>query len=99
MSYKLLKWNKKSSPTTQELESMFKKRNMDYYSFSNQAGYHYERHSHDYNKFLVLAKGKMKWLIEGNEEILSEGDAVVLLKNTEHEVIVIKNCECWEGHF
>ena len=99
MSHEIIRWNKSRSPAKEELELMFKKRALDFYAFSNHAGYRYAEHSHEYNKFLVMAKGRMKWVIGGREEILSRGDAVILPKNTRHEVTVLQDCECMEGHF
>ena len=99
MSYEIIRWNKGRSPGREELELTFKKRSLEFYAFSNGAGYHYAEHSHDYNKFLVMARGSMKWVIAGKEEILSPGDAVILPRNTGHEVTVLEDCECLEAHF
>ena len=99
MEVKFIRWTGESEPTTEDMEEMFKKRDMDYYSFSNEKGYIYPEHEHEYNKFLVVASGKMKWKIAGNEKILGMGDAVALPSGTSHEVEVLEDCECWEGHF
>ena len=99
MSHEIIKWTGSKSPSKEELELMFKKRNLDFYGFSNRAGYRYAEHSHDYNKFLVMAGGRMKWVIDGKEEILDEGDAVILPKGTRHEVTVLEDCACMEARF
>ena len=99
MPYEIIKWTKDSEPSGEELQLMFKNRNLDFYGFSNRSGYRYAGHSHDYDKFLVMAKGTMNWIIEGKEEILGAGDAVILPKGTIHEVLVLSDCECLEAHF
>lgn len=95
----IITWKSKSEPTFEELSKFFEDRELSYYEFENVAGYKYQKHSHDYNKFLVMARGKMKWVIDGEEYIVKKGDQIILPKNTNHEVEVLEDCTCMEGHF
>jgi len=97
----ILKWNKSTPPIIEDIEAMFQARKLNYYSFTNKPGDHYAIHDHTYDKFLAVAQGVTKWIINGQEYILKAGDAVILPKNTKHEVWIIgdEDSECLEGHF
>ena len=98
-SEQIIKWTGKKKPNKEDLDSTFKNRNLNYYRFSNSEGDHYAAHKHAYNKFLVIAKGKMKWTINGKTHVLKSGDAIVLPKDTTHEAYALEDCECMEAHF
>ena len=99
MSLEIIKWTGKFPPTQDQLHKMFEERELSYYSFMNSKSDYYNPHSHDYNKFLVMAKGEMKWIIDGKEYHFKQGDAIILPKGSVHEVTALSETECMEGHF
>jgi|SRR3989344_4148884 len=98
-SLEIIKWKNKSPPAIEDIEEMFSKRSLSNYSFSNSARDFYSAHSHSYNKFLVITKGKMRWRIDSKAHELSAGDSIVLPRGMQHEVECLTDCRCREGHF
>jgi len=49
----------------------------------------FEAHSHNYPVFVKNIYGEVKWIIDGQEIILKEQDAIYFKENTTHQVVEI----------
>jgi quercetin dioxygenase-like cupin family protein len=68
------------------------------HSWSNEPGFRYGWHSHDYHKVLVCAEGSIVFHTRDGDRPLTAGDRLDLPPGTEHAATVGSDgVTCWEA--
>ncbi len=83
------------------LEARLTAQGLAWSSWSNQPGYRYESHVHDYDKVVVATEGSITFGLVGYGVgiVLSPGERLDLPANVEHDALVgPKGVICLEAH-
>jgi len=83
------------------LEARLREQGLEPSSWSNQPGYRYERHRHDYDKVVVATEGSVTFGLVGYGVgfVLTPGERLDLPASVEHDAVVgPKGVVCLEVH-
>jgi quercetin dioxygenase-like cupin family protein len=101
MHFKIVRWERSTSPTAAELQAQLIKEGLFPYDWSNAPGDTYAPHVHDYDKVIVVIQGSITWVLpETNETFETHaGDRIELPRGTWHAAVVgPQGVMCLEGH-
>jgi len=83
------------------LEARLKAQGLELTSWSNEPGYRYAPHAHDYDKVIVATEGSITFGLTGYGVgiVLTIGERLDLPANVEHDAVVgAKGVTCLEAH-
>ncbi len=103
MQFKIVHWDRLTSPTPTELQTQLLKEGLFPYEWSNAPGDTYAPHAHNYDKVIVVVRGSITWALGvpvANQTIETQaGDRIELLRGTIHAAEVgPQGVTCLEGH-
>jgi hypothetical protein len=90
-----------SSVDRATLESRLRAEGLEVSFWSNQPGYRYDCHSHDYDKVVVAAEGSVTFGLAGYGVgfVLAAGERLDLPAHVEHDAVVgPRGVGCLEAH-
>ncbi|HTP07713.1 MAG TPA: cupin domain-containing protein [Anaerolineae bacterium] len=101
MQFKIICWDRSTSPTLVELQEQLIKEGLFPYDWSNAPGDVYASHVHDYDKVIIVMQGSITWVLpETNQTFETHaGDRIDLPRGTWHAAEVgPQGVMCLEGH-
>jgi quercetin dioxygenase-like cupin family protein len=92
----IIRWQEQALPSEGDLRQRMQQEGLSPYSWSNDPGFTYAVHSHDYEKVLYCVGGSIRFVLpdqrdtQGSELAvdLAPGDCLILPPATRHSAIV-----------
>jgi quercetin dioxygenase-like cupin family protein len=84
--------------TNDEAEAVFAVEGLTPHVWSNESGYEYGWHQHDYHKVLVCVTGSITFHLRGEDREIRAGERLDLPPQTDHAATVgPRGVTCWEA--
>ncbi len=93
MEVKIERWNKKEKPDLEDIENNYKKNNINYHLFFAFPGPMQPDPAVDYEQTKMVVNGTIKFVVEGKEFILKDGDSITIPKDKEYKFGVVDGYE------
>ena len=101
MEFRLVRWERATPPSENELRQIYAREGLSPYAWSNGPGDAYDAHTHGYHKVLYVVEGSITWILpESGQEIEARpGDRLDLPRGTLHAALVgPQGVVCLEAH-
>lgn len=101
MELKVVRWERATQPTENELRELYQNEGLKPYSWSNAPGDTYPAHQHSYHKVIYVLRGSITWILpdEGRVIETGAGDRLDLPSTVKHAAQVgEQGVTCLEAH-